>query len=189
MKNIMIIAIASMTLFVTGCTSGGSKDLAPPSQQTNTGQLPGWFLEMPVEDGVLYATATEVSQDMQMAFDKAELKALKNMSGRMESKMKAVTSRVQEEVGFGDDSEMTDSFRNTMEQLVNKTLKGTRVVKKKPVREGSLWRAYMLISYDSADAAEQVMNEMRNAEMYKARKEHKSELEDMRRILDEEFND
>ena len=184
----MLIAVVSVTLFITGCGSG-SKDLAPAATNNTMNDIPSWYMMNPIEDGKIFDSATEVSQDLQMAMDKAELKAIKNMSGKMSSKMKAVTSRVQEELGYGDDSQMTDTFRNTMEQLVNKTLEGVRVVEKKPAREGNLWRAYVLISYDAADAADQLMREMEKAQVLKKRAEHKSELKDMRKILDEEFQD
>ena len=188
MKNALVMTLVFTSLFVNSCGTGG-KDLAPPSEKSTINEMPSWMMINPVEDGKIFDSATEVSQDLQMAFDKAEMKASKNMAGKMESKMRAATSRVQEELGFGDDSQMTDTFSNTMEQLVNKSLNGVRVVEKKPVREGNLWRAYVLISYDSADAAEQIMNEMKKNQAVQKRKEHKAELEDMRKILDEAFSD
>ena len=188
MKNILFTTLVLTSLFVNSCGTGG-KDLAPPSKDRVIDEMPSWMYINPVEDGKIFDSATEVSQDLQMAFDKAEMKASKNMAGKMESKMRAATSRVQEELGFGDDSQMTDTFTNTMEQLVNKSLNGVRVVEKKPVREGNLWRAYVLISYDAADAAEQIMNEMKKNEAIQKRKAHKAELEDMRKILDEAFSD
>ena len=48
--------------------------------------MPSWMYVNPVEDGKIFDSATEVSQDLQMAFDKAEMKASKNMAGKMESK-------------------------------------------------------------------------------------------------------
>ena len=188
MNRLMILSLAVIALFIQSCGNSG-KDLAPDSSKSTMNDIPSWYMMNPVEEGKIFDSATEVSQDLQMAMDKAELKAMKNMSGKMSSKMKAVTSRVQEELGFGDDSEIIDTFRNTMEQLVNKTLEGVRVVEKKPVREGSLWRAYVLLSYDAADAAEQLMNEMKKAKAVQARKEHKAEIQEMRDMLNAEFQD
>ena len=79
MKRIIVLCVVICSLFISGC---GQKDLAPPSNTVNAGQMPDWYIVLPVSEGILYETATEVSQDLQMAFDKAELKAIKNMSGK-----------------------------------------------------------------------------------------------------------
>ena len=107
----------------------------------------------------------------------------------MEAKIGSATSRMQEQFRDGADVQMTDTFSNTMEALVKTTLRGVRQSNKHIVQENGEFRAYVQISYNAADAAQQIMDELKKNQMLQKRKEHKQELADMRAVLDEAFKD
>ena len=56
-----------LALFVMACGSS-NKDL----QKVDTGDIPAWYLNPPVDPAFVYATSSSTSQDMQMAINKAE---------------------------------------------------------------------------------------------------------------------
>jgi len=188
MKKVMILSLALVALFIQSCSNSG-KDLAPDSRDTDVQEIPEWFLVMPTKAGSIYQTATATSQDLEIATQKAENDAADKIARQMESKMSSVTSRVREEIGFGDDSEMTDHFRKVQEIMVKKQVKGFTVDKKHIVRENNIWRAYVLASFDAAAAAELLMREMEADKLFQERETHKADMEDMRKLLREEYND
>ena len=73
--------------------------------------------------------------------------------------------------------------------MVKKQLKGYTVDKKKILRENNIFRAYVLCSFDAAAAAEMLMRELESEELFKKREEHKQDMEDMRKLLREEYDD
>ncbi len=183
MKNILTTTLILTALFVNSCGSGGG-DGGPGRMD-----LPYWYLTNEVKEGYIFDTATEKSPDLQMAVDMAETKAMANMAKKMEAKIGSATSRMQEQFRDGADVQMTDTFSNTMEALVKTTLRGVRQSNKHIVQENGEFRAYVQISYNAADAAQQIMDELKKNQMIQKRKEHKQELADMRSVLDEAFKD
>ncbi|MBI65310.1 MAG: hypothetical protein CMG64_03355 [Candidatus Marinimicrobia bacterium] len=188
MNKIMILSLALFSMFVQSCGNSG-KDLAPDSRTVSMNDIPDWVLNTPKKDGTMYASSSATSQDMEIATQKAEFDCADKIAGRMESKMSSVTSRVREEIGFGDDSEMTDHFRKVQERMVKKQLKGYEVDKKHIVRENGLFRVYVLVSFDVAKAAELLMREMEADRLFQEREQHQDDMANMRKLLREEYDD
>jgi len=184
MKKILTTTLILTALFVNSCGTGGGGGGAGGGLD-----LPYWYLSNEVKEGFIFDTATEKSPDLQMAVDMAETKAMANMAKKMEAKIGSATSRMQEQFRDGADVQMTDTFSNTMEALVKTTLRGVRQSNKHIVQENGEFRAYVQISYNAADAAQQIMDELKKNQMLQKRKEHKQELADMRAVLDEAFKD
>ena len=194
MKNALVITLALTSLFVNSCGSGGSAPVAQPARM----DMPCWFLNPPRQNddcanvwtaGTIYRTATAQSKDMNIALDKAKNAAVDDLAGSMESKMMSVTSRVQEEIGFGEDSELTDHFSKMQERMVKKSLRGYDVDKKDIKMKGDLYVAYVLASINVAEAQKMLLDEMKNDQLLAKRKEHQKSMAEMREILKEEYDD
>tara|TARA_B100002052_G_scaffold260432_1_gene253632 strand:+ start:1562 stop:2116 length:555 start_codon:yes stop_codon:yes gene_type:complete len=180
MKNILTATLVLTALFVNSCGSGPDLDpdrCVPPS----------WYLKNPSEEGKIYDSAAELSVDMQTAFDKAEMKASTSMATKMESRIAGAKERVQEELGWGEDSQMSDTFSNVMSQMVKKTLKGVTLEERFPCPENGKIRGYVLISYDAENAVKMAMKELEAQKMWENRALHRDSMESMRKAVNEAF--
>ena len=181
MKKILTATLVLTAIFVNSCGNG-------PTPPAPGGCMPpDWYLNNPYEEGKIYDSAAELSVDMQTAFDKAEMKASTSMATKMESRIVGAKERVQEELGWGEDSQMSDTFSNVMSQMVKKTLKGVRLEKRFPCNENGKVRGYVLISYDAAAAAKLAMRELEAQKMWEDRALHKTSIEEMRKAVEEAF--
>ena len=180
-KNTIMSAVYTVVLLsLVGCSSTKGPDLTPEANRKTISNMPEWMMNTPVKDGFKYHSATEVSQDMQLAIDKAELKAANKLAGQMDSEMNGLVERAQEETGLGANSHIIDQFKQTQEQIISKSLKDYRLAKKQVQEEktdtGYIYRAYVLIEYDEGasqkrllaqmKADEQVYNAMRATELF-----------------------
>ncbi|MCX6139042.1 MAG: hypothetical protein NTV54_16300 [Ignavibacteriales bacterium] len=175
----MIVATMLLVLMFVGC--GGSKQ---PLQSASQGDVPDWYLNKPEDPNSLFETATATSQDMQLAVDKAVQAARTNLARQVETKVQAMQKRFQEETGLGQDSQLLDQFTQASKTITSATLSGSKVKKQQPMKDGNIWRVYVLIEYPLGAAQEalkaqikkneQVYTKVRASEAYK---ELESEVE------------
>ena len=181
MKKILTATLVLTAIFVNSCGSS-------PEAPRGGCMPPDWYLNNPSDDeGKIYDSAAELSVDMQTAFDKAEMKASTSMATKMESRIVGAKERVQEELGWGEDSQMSDTFSNVMSQMVKKTLKGVTLEKRFPCQENGKVRGYVLISYDAEKAVKQAMRELEAQKMWEDRALHRDSMESMRKAVNEAF--
>ena len=179
-KYLHLILLLTSSLFIFNCASKGSPDLTPePSRKTMT-NMPEWFLNTPVKEGIIYVSSTSTSQDMQLAINKATLDASTRLAGQVESEMNGYVERAQEEIGMGDNSDIIDSFNQTQSQVISSSLKSWKVSKKELQEErtntGYIYKAYVLIEWDEGSAQkrllakikadEKLFNAMRATELF-----------------------
>ena len=66
-------SLAVLALLTVAChRAPRSTDLAPAASRETIKGLPGWYLKPPTDKNFLYAPATAVSRDVQVAINKAE---------------------------------------------------------------------------------------------------------------------
>jgi hypothetical protein len=168
----MSVAAMLLMLMFMGC--GGSKQ---PLQSASQGDVPEWYLNKPEDPNSLFETATATSQDMQLAVDKAVQAARTNLARQIETKVQALQKRFQEETGLGQDTQLLDQFTQASKTITSTTLSGSKVKKQQPMKDGSIWRAYVLIEYPLGAAQEalraqikkneQLYTKVRASEVYK----------------------
>jgi hypothetical protein len=141
-------------MMMAGC--GGSK-----SALDATGDIPDWFTTPPVDPNFLFASKSGVSQDMQMAVEKATTEARADISRQMEIRVQGLVKNFGEEVGTSSDSQLLSQFTSASKQVTSNVLSGTRVKTQKVLKEGTGYRAYVLMQLPVGAAADQFLQSMK----------------------------
>ncbi|MCS6988254.1 MAG: hypothetical protein NZM06_01935 [Chloroherpetonaceae bacterium] len=166
MRRIPLYAALLLALFAIGC--GGQKAL----QKADLGDIPDWYANPPRDPNpdnpkMLYGTATETSQDMQFAINKAETGARSNVARQLESTIQGLMAKFREETGTGQDPQLLQMSTEVEKTIVNTKLSGARIAKQHIVRDGNLYRAYVLVEYSTEAAKKALIDEIkRNEQAY-----------------------
>jgi hypothetical protein len=161
MRLMASFLFTAATVMIIGC--GGTK----PMQATDTGDIPDWFVNVPNDPNFLYAAKTATSQDLQLAFDKATTDARTEIGRQVELKVEGLQKRFQEETGNNADAQLLDQFTQANKTVVSTSLSGSRISKQKQVKDGSLWRAYVLVEYPVGAANEAFLKQVKkNDQLY-----------------------
>ena len=174
MNKINTITTTMILVLIMGCGSTTKgPNLAPEPTRKTMKNIPDWFVNTPKKEGYRYQSATAVSQDLQLAVNKAVLDAANQLTGSMDSQMNALVKRVREETGLGKNSDILDRFSQTQEQVISSTLKNYEIVKKEIYEEASdtrdLFRVYVLIEWDEGAAQKKILAQMKSdKEIYDA---------------------
>jgi hypothetical protein len=161
MRYFMSFLFVAMSLILLGC--GGTK----PLQETDTGDIPDWYNNVPKDPNFLYAAKTATSQDMQLALDKAATDARAEIARLVEIKIEGLQKRFQEETGTNTDAQLIEQFTQANKTVISNSLSGTQVAKQNQVKDGNLWRAYVLVGYPVGAANEAFLNQIkRNEPLY-----------------------
>jgi hypothetical protein len=143
-------AAALVAMLLVGC--GGSSE---PLQKTDTGDVPDWYLNKPEDPNFLHAV------------DKATQAARTEVGRQVEVKINALQKRFTEETGIGDDAQLLDQFTQASKTVVSTSLSGSKEKQKKIVKDGSNWRAYVLVEYPLGAAQEALREQIKkNEQMY-----------------------
>jgi hypothetical protein len=155
-------------LFVMAC--GGSKQSL---QKVDTGDIPSWYLNPPVDPAFVYATSSSTSQDMQMAINKAEQDCRAEIARQVEAKVSALTKKFDEEVG-GKDAQLLTSFTSASKTVASTSLSGAKTKQRDVKKDGDMFRAYVLMEYNVAQSMvsqmkkeEQLYTRFRATQTYK----------------------
>ena len=160
-RNLMLLFSVALPLLIFGCSSGRGL------QSADTGDVPDWYLNVPQDPNFLYAANSQVSQDMQMATDKAVSAGRAEIGRQLEVRIQGLQKRFAEETGTGDDAQLLQMFTQAEKSVVSSTLNGSRVKYQKMMKDGNLWRSYILIEYPIGAANEALMKQIEsNSEMY-----------------------
>ena len=149
------ISIVALTL--VGCSPGTSGG-------TSTGEIPEWYTNVPKDPNVFFATSAQVSADMQLAVDKATSAARTELGRMVELKISGLQKRFTEETGTANNSQLLDMFSQASKNVVSASLSGTKESKKKIVKDGTNWRAYVLVEYPIGAASEALMQQIKTNE-------------------------
>ena len=156
MKKWILLLIPILGAAIIGC--GGSQSL----QSAGTGDIPDWYTNVPQDPNYLFAANTQTSQDMQLATDKATEAARADIGRQLQVKIEGLQKRFSEETGTGSDAQLLQMFTQAEKTVVDETLSGSKVKNQKIVRDGNLWRSYVLVEYPIGAANEALMQQIKN---------------------------
>ncbi len=172
-----------MALLLVGC--GGSKqaNLA----QADTGNIPSWYLNPPVDPAFVYATSSATSTDMQMAINKAEQDCRAEIARQVEAKVSALTKKFDEEVG-GKDAQLLTSFTQASKTVASTSLSGAKTKQRAVNPDNGMYRAYVLMEYNVAQSMvsqlkkeEQLYTRFRASETYKELENEAQKVDDAKK--------
>lgn len=156
MKKWILLLIPVLGAAIVGC--GGSQSL----QSAGTGDIPDWYTSVPQDPNYLFAANSQTSQDMQLATDKATEAARADIARQLQVKIEGLQKRFNEETGTGNDAQLLQMFTQAEKTVVDETLTGSKVKNQKIVRDGNLWRSYVLVEYPIGAANEALMQQIKN---------------------------
>lgn len=156
MRYVLSLLASLMIAALIGC--GGSRSM----QSADTGDIPDWFTNVPQDPNFLYAANTQASQDLQLAIDKAVTGARSEVGRQLEVKLEGLQKKFSEETGTGNDAQLLQMFTQAEKTVVSTTLNGSRVKYQKQVKDGQLWRAYVLVEYPIGAANTALMQQIKN---------------------------
>lgn len=160
MRTLISVAVISMiALTLVGCSSGSQT-----VGGTGAGDIPEWYINVPQDPNVFFATSSQVSGDMQLAVDKATTAARTELSRMIETKISGLQKRFTEETGTANNAQLLDMFTQASKNVVSNSLSGSKESKKKIVKDGSNWRAYVMVEYPVGAASEALMQQIKTNE-------------------------
>ncbi len=111
--------------------------------------VPAWMLKLPEDDKAFYSAGTAVSRDMQLAIDKANLAAKRNLADRIGGEL---SSQIKEFVIEGGDMYNNDLVTLDVERVTKNVMARINVAGYVPHEMevypfGTMYRVYSLIAY------------------------------------------
>lgn len=156
MKKIALFITA--LILTVGCS--GTKNLP----ETDQGKVPKWFINVPVEEGKLFASTTATSRDMQLAIDKAITDARAEIAASAEARVESIQEDFSEEIGRDEMSTYLTSFSSATRIVTEMTLRGSVVLERSVQEDAGVWRAYVLMEYSTAAADAAFLDEVAKEE-------------------------
>ncbi len=163
---VLLVSVASLI----GCaTSSHSTEVEPPPQADAAGQdvlscpPPAWYADPPPHPRFLIATATAVSQDMQLAYDKAVLQARAEVGRQLETWAYGVQDLAVAEITGEQVGPFQSQYAAASRLVVRQSMEGSGVVDRTPVcREAAGFRAYVLVAYPMGVAKSDLFERLRS---------------------------
>lgn len=155
--SIVIVVLS----FSFGCGGPKSANLTPSANSETLKKMPDWYLSPPSGEESLYAAATMVSNDVQMAVQKARVQAQAMLSEQLGQKLGSMTKQFREEAGAADNSYMIESTTQVVKSVTKQTLVGAELAKKDIQEDKGAWRAYVLMSLPLGDANRALLEQIR----------------------------
>ena len=181
----------TLILLTTGILAAGCGGGPSTIQSAATGDIPAWYTSVPKDSNYIYAVNTATSQDMQLAYDKAMTGARAELGRQVELKVSGLQKRFEEETGVGQDAQLMQQFTQATKTVVSTTMSGTQAKDKKHVKDGDIYRAYVLMEYPvgAANAAllqaiksnEQMFTRFRASQAYKDLDQEAKKYEDQKK--------
>jgi LPP20 lipoprotein len=154
--SVISILIALIGTVLIGC-GGGAKSL----QTTSECDVPDWYTTVPKDTSYLLAARTATSQDMQLALDKATTDGRAEIGRQTELKVQGLQKRFDEETGLNADAQLMTQFTQANKTVVSTSLSGSRVRTQELCKDGTFWRAYVLVEYPIGAANEALMAQIK----------------------------
>lgn len=166
---------ASLALFLValdgwGCATARSSrpEPAPPTsvevvtEERAICPPPEWYTDPPPHPRFLIAPATAVSQDLQMAYDKAILQARAEIGRQLEAWAFGVQDLAVAEITGEQVGPFRSQYSAASRLVVRQSIEGSGVVERTPVcRESTGFRAYVLVAYSMGLAKSDLFERLR----------------------------
>jgi len=162
-----VFVVVPLILSLTACGSikyNTGFEIEAPKIGTSPGDevgYPDWYTKTNSEDKALYSVASEYSQDMQFAVDKAMLSAKRELASNFSSNTSAMLKDFAAEVGELDSAVIREIDRTTR-MIVNKVnLVGVQRTNFKIVHEKNGYRAFVKLRYATDDSNRLLLSEVK----------------------------
>jgi hypothetical protein len=163
MRTTMMVALLVLAaVALVGC-GGGPQTL----QSTATGDMPAWYPNPPQDPLYLRSANSQASQDMQVAIDKASAGARVELGRMLETKVNGLQKKFEEETGVGQDAQLLMQFTQASKIVVSTTMNGSKMKDQKTLKDGAMWRAYVMMELPIGAANETLLAEIKkNKDLY-----------------------
>ncbi len=157
----VLTSLLGSLILLASCAS------TPKAPKTTEVDVPSWYSNAPSDPNYLFVAATARSQDLQHAVNTAKAEARVGIARDMRVKIQAMFKRFREETGIGEDAEFLTMETDVSKSIVSETLVGTKARTQKILREGTLYRVYVLMEFPIGAAnAEMLAKIKENERMY-----------------------
>ena len=179
MNNIKLISSAvAIAIGLSACQTNKESITANPQivYQTNTvsqqiEQIPEWYLNIPSADDTIYSSGSAKAPDLQLAVDIAIMNAKTTLADRINGKLDSMTKSFVAKIGSDDlDTSVLNEIEKTSKNVIASVDVAGYVVDQSDVtQEGTQYRAYVLLAYNSEEATKIMMNRMKRDRMVYSR--------------------
>ena len=181
-----IITLLSLTL--SNCsTYTVKKDMSKKGELNKT---PKWYIKYKREDkSWMYATASSVSPDLELAIKKSTLLAKAKIADRINGKMNNQSSINKSETGIDESNNITGSADDTVVNIINDTLVRNYIVEKVEIffTHHKSYRAYVKVKVSKDNVAlviEEIKEDKRLSAIPKKQNNLKSKVKEVLNNLD-----
>ena len=179
MNNIKLISSAvAIAIGLGACQTNKESITANPQivYQTNTvskqiEQIPEWYLNIPSADDTIYSSGSARAPDLQLAVDIAVMNAKSTLADRINGKLDSMTKSFVAKIGSNDlDTSVLNEIEKVSKNVIASVDVAGYVVDKSDItQEGTQYRAYVLLAYNSEEATKIMMNRMKRDRMIYSR--------------------
>ena len=179
MNNIKLISsVVAIAFGLSACQTNKESITANPQivYQTNTvskqiEQIPEWYLNIPSTDDTIYSSGSARAPDLQLAVDIAIMNAKTTLADRINGKLDSMTKSFVAKIGATDlDTSVLNEIEKTSKNVIASVDVAGYVVDKSDItQEGTQYRAYVLLAYNSEEATKIMMNRMKRDRMIYSR--------------------
>jgi hypothetical protein len=124
--------------------------------------MPSWYPNAPQDPLYLRSANAATSQDMQVAIDKASTGARAELGRMLETKVNALQKRFEDETGVGQEATLLAQFTQATKLVVSTTMNGSKMKDQKTIKEGDLYRAFVMMELPIGSANETLLQEIKN---------------------------
>ena len=179
MNNIKLISsVVAIAIGLGACQTNKESITSNPQivYQTNTvskqiEQIPEWYLNIPSADDTIYSSGSARAPDLQLAVDIAIMNAKTTLADRINGKLDSMTKSFVAKIGSNDlDTSVLNEIEKTSKNVIASVDVAGYVVDKSDItQEGTQYRAYVLLAYNSEEATKMMMNRMKRDRMIYSR--------------------
>lgn len=174
MKKLLMCVVVAFG--IVGCSSNpiqiSDKSRSFDSYKEATFEFPDWYMNPPKEDNAIYATATEISSDLQFSIDKSLLSAQREIAFKLSNDVNQKFKEYTTETNYSKDEQTSKQHeRLTIANSQGVNLVGVQRVKTSVIREGTKYRSFVLVRYGLDESNKIHMNYMIKERRAKANKE------------------
>ena len=179
MNNIKLISsVVAIAIGLGACQTNKESITANPQivYQTNTvskqiEQIPEWYLNIPSAEDTIYSSGSARAPDLQLAVDIAIMNAKTTLADRINGKLDSMTKSFVAKIGSDDldTSVLTEIEKTSKNVIASVDVAGYVVDKSDITQEGTQYRAYVLLAYNSEEATKIMMNRMKRDRMIYSR--------------------
>ena len=179
MNNIKLISsVVAIAIGLGACQTNKESITANPQivYQTNTvskqiEQIPEWYLNIPSAEDTIYSSGSARAPDLQLAVDIAIMNAKTTLADRINGKLDSMTKSFVAKIGSDDlDTSVLNEIEKTSKNVIASVDVAGYVVDKSDItQEGTQYRAYVLLAYNSEEATKIMMNRMKRDRMIYSR--------------------